>query len=52
MFEQHRPQIHLYGHCHNNINEIYKETRFICLNELEYIDIEFTNGKFTIQKKD
>ena len=39
MFEVHQPKIWLFGHHHQSFNEVIQGTRFICLNELEYVDI-------------
>lgn len=40
LYGQHRPKLHIFGHWHIDIDIIYNETRFICLNELSYIDID------------
>jgi hypothetical protein len=42
MYAIHPPKIHIFGHWHKALDYIYPgtETRFICLNELEYIDME------------
>jgi len=39
MFEFHRPKLHIFGHWHKSLTVNIKGTKFICLNELEYIDI-------------
>lgn len=39
MFELHQPDVWIYGHYHMSFDQIINGTRFICLNELEYIDI-------------
>lgn len=39
MFTVHKPKIWVFGHHHYSINEVYDGTKFICLDELEYIDI-------------
>jgi predicted phosphodiesterase len=39
MLEIHQPEIWLFGHYHTNINKVINGTQFICLAELEYIDI-------------
>lgn len=35
MFEQHQPDLWLFGHHHKSKNEVINGTHFICLNELE-----------------
>jgi predicted phosphohydrolase len=39
MFEEHKPDYWIFGHWHKSINRNIFGTQFICLNELEYIDI-------------
>lgn len=39
MFEIHQPKIWLFGHHHQSFNGVHNGTRFICLNELQYMDI-------------
>ncbi len=43
MFECHQPKIWVFGHWHYNFDKVILGTRFICLNELEYIDLEIPN---------
>jgi Calcineurin-like phosphoesterase len=40
MFEKHQPRLWLFGHYHYSFDKIIEGTRFICLNELEYKDID------------
>ena len=40
LFEIHQPEIHLFGHWHCNTDEVINGTRFICLNELSYADVD------------
>lgn len=40
MLEIHRPKFWIFGHWHKNFDKIIDGTRFICLNELNYIDLE------------
>ncbi len=40
MFELHQPELHIFGHWHESRNMVINGTRFICLAELEYKDIE------------
>jgi len=40
MLEFHRPKIWIFGHWHKHFDQTIDGTRFICLNELEYIDLE------------
>lgn len=39
MWDLHKPELHIFGHHHTNIDRMVDTTRFICLAELEYIDI-------------
>ena len=39
MFSIHKPALWLFGHWHCNTDEVIDGTRFICLNELSYADI-------------
>ena len=50
MFEIHKPKLHIFGHWHFPIDKVYKNTHFICLNELQYIDIVFKDSRFTSLK--
>lgn len=36
----HRPKLWIFGHWHKNFDKVIDNTRFICLNELDYIDLE------------
>ncbi len=40
MFTLHQPEIWLFGHWHTNIDTVINGTRFICLAELSYIDLD------------
>lgn len=40
MLEVHKPNIWIGGHWHLSYDYLIDKTRFICLNELEYIDLE------------
>lgn len=40
MLEYHRPKKWIFGHWHQNFDQVVDGTRFICLNELEYIDLD------------
>jgi hypothetical protein len=40
MFEIHQPELHVFGHWHHSFDEVINGTRFICLSELEYRDVE------------
>lgn len=37
--DYHRPKLHLFCHLHKSYDEVVDGCRFICLNELEYIDL-------------
>lgn len=43
MFDIHKPQIWIFGHWHENKHEVYDETNFICLDELNFIDYQLEN---------
>lgn len=40
MFEIHKPRVWLFGHWHCNADKVIDGTRFICLNELSYADVD------------
>lgn len=40
MFEIHKPDLWVFGHWHMDIDQYVKNTRFICLDELTYIDVD------------
>lgn len=40
MWSAHSPQLHIFGHWHVSFDHVLNGTRFICLAELEYRDIE------------
>lgn len=40
MHHVHKPKIHLFGHWHYPLDIDYNGTRFICIPELSYIDLE------------
>lgn len=40
MLEIHKPKVWLFGHWHSNADEVIDGTRFICLNELSYCDVD------------
>ncbi len=42
MFEMHQPKLWLGGHWHRSFDQIINGTRFIILNELEWMDIDTT----------
>jgi hypothetical protein len=35
-----KPKVHIFGHWHKDFDMVIDDTRFICLNELSYIDID------------
>ena len=39
MFEFHQPVVWLFGHWHESLDKVVDGTRFICLAELEHIDL-------------
>lgn len=40
MWDMHKPKLWIYGHWHHSVDQEISGTRFICLNELEYKDID------------
>ncbi len=40
MFQIHKPKINVFGHWHFDVDEVIDGTRFICLNELSYCDVD------------
>ena len=40
MLDAHRPKLWIFGHWHKNFDQVVDGTRFICLNELDFIDLE------------
>lgn len=40
MFDAHEPELWVFGHYHRSVDFKIGNTRFICLNELEYIDVD------------
>jgi len=45
MLEIHQPELWIFGHWHHDIDEVIDGTRFICLGELSYIDIDLDDTK-------
>lgn len=46
IYEFCKPKLHIFGHWHYSYSNIINKTKFICLDELEYVDIDFnTIGK-------
>lgn len=44
MFSIHNPEIWIFGHWHRHVDQVIDGTRFICLAELEYIDLEIPHA--------
>lgn len=42
MFSIRAPEIWVFGHWHRHVDQVIHGTRFICLAELEYIDLEIS----------
>lgn len=40
MFENHQPDLWIFGHHHHSKNEVINGTNFICLKELEWMDLK------------
>jgi predicted phosphodiesterase len=41
LFELHQPEIFIFGHHHRHFDMVINKTRFICLPELGYFDLEY-----------
>lgn len=39
MFAIHKPELHIFGHWHYDVDEVIDGTRFVCLNELSIADV-------------
>jgi len=42
MFQLHKPEIHVFGHWHMNIDQVILGTRFVCVAANDYRDIDIT----------
>lgn len=47
MFEAHQPDFHFFGHWHNTRQSTINGTRFVCLGELDYVDVDFESVENT-----
>lgn len=47
MFSIHKPKLHIFGHWHCDTDEVIDGTRFICLNELSYVDVDMETLEVT-----
>lgn len=45
MFGVHSPKLWVFGHWHNKLDYLDRGTRFVCLPELEYIDVDFEKAE-------
>jgi len=45
MFRSHQPKLQVFGHWHSDLDVIVDGTRFICLDELSYIDVDMKTGE-------
>lgn len=45
MFEYHQPKIWIFGHWHNTMIEEINDTKFLCLGELDYADVNLNTGE-------
>lgn len=43
IYYHYTPKLHIFGHWHHNFDWVNRGTRFICLNELSYIDVDLDN---------
>lgn len=42
VFGVHKPDLFIFGHWHYDRNKVINGTRFICLNELHYVDVDLS----------
>jgi predicted phosphodiesterase len=47
MFEIHQPELHIFGHWHGDRDQVIDGTRFICLNEMSYCDVDMETLEVT-----
>lgn len=47
MFEIHKPKLWIFGHWHCDVDRVINGTRFICLNELSYADVDLSTLEVT-----
>jgi predicted phosphodiesterase len=50
MFKHHQPDLHIFGHWHTDVDEVVNGTRFICLGELSYCDVDDDTLEIVWQK--
>lgn len=43
MFDTHQPKVWIFGHWHQSFDQTISGTRFVCLNELEYLDLDLSS---------
>ena len=44
IFDVYQPEMWIFGHFHENKNEMFGNTRFICRGELKYIDLDISTS--------
>ncbi len=44
-FEAHRPEFHFFGHWHHTMAYTHGNTTFVCLGELDTIDVDLSNSE-------
>jgi Icc-related predicted phosphoesterase len=47
MFDIHKPDYHFFGHWHVTKQMDIQGTRFVCLGELDYVDVDLDNSEIT-----
>lgn len=50
MYDKHEPDLWIFGHWHHTVNMQLGNTRFMCLGELDYVDIDLENLEFRLDK--
>ena len=51
MFEIHQPKLHIFGHWHHTVDKTINGTRFICLNELDWADVDTETMNVTFRDR-
>lgn len=52
MFDIHKPDFHFFGHWHVTKQMDVQGTRFVCLGELDYVDVDLSNSETTAKLLD
>jgi hypothetical protein len=50
MFDTHQPDVWIFGHWHHTMHYTHGRTHFVCLGELEYIDVTLTDSEKMLEE--